>query len=65
MIEIDKVNSAYKSVINKQKKGQPLSKELSSASWMIEELKVSLYAQNLKTPYPISSKRVLNYLKDF
>ena len=29
----------------------------------LEELKVSLYAQNLKTPYPISSKRVLNHLK--
>lgn len=65
MIEIEKVNAVYQEVLNKQKKGQPLSKELSDVSWMIEELKVSLYAQNLKTPYPISSKRVLNHLKDF
>jgi ATP-dependent helicase HrpA len=65
MIEIEKVQSAYKDVLNKQKKGQPISKELSSVSWMLEELKVSLYAQNLKTPYPISSKRVLNHLKEF
>lgn len=65
MIEIEKANSAYQAVLGKQKKGQPLSKELSDVTWMLEELKVSLYAQNLKTPYPISSKRVLNHLKEF
>lgn len=65
MIEIEKANSAYQAVLSKQKKGQPLSKELSDVTWMLEELKVSLYAQNLKTPYPISSKRVLNHLKGF
>ena len=26
--------------------------------WMIEELRVSLYAQHLKTPYPVSAKRI-------
>lgn len=65
MIEIEKANSAYQSVLSKQKKGQPISKELADVSWMLEELKVSLYAQNLKTPYPISVKRVLNHLKEF
>jgi len=65
MIELEKANTAYKGVLSKQKKGQPLSKELSDVTWMLEELKVSLYAQNLKTPYPISSKRVLNHLKEF
>jgi ATP-dependent helicase HrpA len=31
---------------------------------MIEELRVSLFAQNLKTPFPISAKRILNYIKE-
>jgi ATP-dependent helicase HrpA len=26
--------------------------------WMLEELRVSLWAQQLKTPYPVSFKRV-------
>ncbi|EKY2111452.1 DUF3418 domain-containing protein, partial [Salmonella enterica] len=27
--------------------------------WMIEELRVSYFAQQLGTPYPISDKRIL------
>jgi len=29
--------------------------------WMLEELRVSLWAQQLKTPYPISFKRLARY----
>jgi len=65
MLEIDKVSTAYQQVVAKQRKGQPLSDELLSTKWMIEELRVSLFAQTLKTPYPISSKRILNHLKQF
>ena len=63
MIEIEKVTQSYQDLVNKQKKGQPIPKVITDVKWMIEELKVSLYAQNLKTPYPISSKRVVNHLK--
>ena len=31
--------------------------------WMIEELRVSLFAQQLGTPYPISDKRVLQAME--
>jgi ATP-dependent helicase HrpA len=31
---------------------------LEAFRWMIEEYKVSLFAQELKTPYPISRKRL-------
>jgi ATP-dependent helicase HrpA len=31
---------------------------LDAFRWMIEEYKVSLFAQELKTPYPISKKRL-------
>ncbi len=34
------------------------SPELEEMRWMLEELRVSLWAQQLKTPYPVSFKRV-------
>ena len=64
MIEVEKVQKALDAVVAQQPKGQPLSKALAQGYWMIEELRVSLFAQNLKTPFPISAKRVLNYLKE-
>ena len=64
MIELEKVQKALDAVVAQQPKGQPLSKALAQTYWMIEELRVSLFAQNLKTPFPISAKRVLNYLKE-
>ena len=41
------------------KQGQPVSDDLAAFRWMIEELRVSLFAQELKTPYPVSVKRLL------
>jgi ATP-dependent helicase HrpA len=32
--------------------------ELKTCRWMIEELRVSLFAQELKTKVPVSAKRV-------
>ncbi|MBH5559495.1 DUF3418 domain-containing protein, partial [Neisseria meningitidis] len=39
------------------KQGLPISDGLAAFKWMIEELRVSLFAQELKTPYPVSVKR--------
>ena len=44
------------------KQGQPVSDDLAAFRWMIEELRVSLFAQELKTPYPVSVKRLLKEL---
>ena len=41
------------------KQNQPVSDDLAVFRWMIEELRVSLFAQELKTPYPVSVKRLL------
>ncbi|HFC8549860.1 TPA: DUF3418 domain-containing protein [Neisseria lactamica] len=41
------------------KQGQPVSDGLAAFKWMIEELRVSLFAQELKTPHPVSVKRLL------
>ena len=40
------------------KQRQPVSDDLAAFRWMIEELRVSLFAQELKTPYPVSVKRL-------
>ncbi|GAA1027485.1 ATP-dependent RNA helicase HrpA [Virgisporangium ochraceum] len=36
----------------------PMSGDLLQIRWMIEELRVSLFAQNLGTPYPVSATRI-------
>ena len=40
------------------KQSLPISDDLAAFKWMIEELRVSLFAQELKTPYPVSVKRL-------
>lgn len=37
---------------------------LVEARWMIEELRVSYFAQQLGTPYPISDKRIWNFMEE-
>jgi ATP-dependent helicase HrpA len=37
--------------------------ELAELRWMLEELRVSLFAQSLGTPYPVSEKRVLRAIE--
>jgi ATP-dependent helicase HrpA len=38
--------------------GQPLSERAQEFRWLIEELRVSLWAQELRTPMPVSVKRL-------
>ncbi|OSI13859.1 ATP-dependent helicase [Neisseria dentiae] len=40
------------------RQNQPVSDGLAGFRWQIEELRVSLFAQELKTPYPVSVKRL-------
>ena len=42
-----------------RKNHQPLSGSLKNFAWDLEELRVSLFAQELKTPKPVSIKRLL------
>jgi len=35
-----------------------VSEDLADYRWLIEELRVSLFAQELKTPFPVSVKRL-------
>jgi ATP-dependent helicase HrpA len=47
----DKVNALHQA-------NQDISQDLQNYRWLIEELRVSLFAQELKTPFPVSIKRL-------
>ena len=42
-----------------------VSDDLAAFRWQIEELRVSLFAQELKTPYPVSTKRLSKYFEKY
>ncbi len=63
-ITLDKVEQAYAAVLNKYH-ADKVPAELAEVRWMIEELRVSLFAQQLGTAYPISAKRVLSVLEAY
>ena len=65
LIEVNKAADLYHSVLSKQRKDKPRAKDILSTQWMIEELRISLFAQNLGTAQPISLKRIINHLKAF
>jgi len=48
----------YEMRLDLQKKAGEVDPRLREFRWQIEELRVSLYAQELKTPYPVSYKRL-------
>lgn len=59
MLRVEKVSQAYQQLLAKLPKSQAISDEILEIRYMIEELRVSLFAQQLGTAYPISDKRVL------
>ena len=48
----------YEDAAEKQQKAGTVDGRLRDLRWQLEELRVSLFAQELKTPYPISYKRI-------
>ncbi|WP_372436277.1 ATP-dependent RNA helicase HrpA [Vibrio metschnikovii] len=58
MLKIESVVNEYKTLLNKIPKGMAVPESVKEIRWMIEELRVSYFAQQLGTPYPISDKRV-------
>ena len=52
-------------VTNLRKANLEVSDALADYRWLIEELRVSLFAQELKTPFPVSTKRLDKIWDDF
>ena len=62
MLRVEQVQQAYQQLLAKLPKSKPISDEVAEIRYMIEELRVSLFAQQLGTKYPVSDKRVLNII---
>ncbi|WP_460954904.1 ATP-dependent RNA helicase HrpA [Parasphingorhabdus pacifica] len=58
MDQVAEVQNRYFDLIDAVPDGKPVSESLRQVGWMIEELRVSLFAQNLGTPQPVSTKRI-------
>ena len=62
MLHVEQVQQAYQQLLAKLPKSKPISDEVAEIRYMIEELRVSLFAQQLGTKYQVSDKRVLNVI---
>ncbi|MFY8349675.1 ATP-dependent RNA helicase HrpA [Pseudoalteromonas sp. SSM20] len=63
MLDVEKAEHILKEAIGKARSNTEKQK-LEEVRWMIEELRISLFAQNLGTAYPISLKRIQNAIKE-
>ncbi|WP_257797332.1 ATP-dependent RNA helicase HrpA [Aggregatibacter actinomycetemcomitans] len=59
MLRVEQVQQAYQQLLAKLPKSKPISDEVAEIRYMIEELRVSLFAQQLGTKYQVSEKRIL------
>ncbi|MBA2689327.1 MAG: ATP-dependent RNA helicase HrpA [Burkholderiales bacterium] len=55
---IERLSKLYREREEKRRKDDALDPQLAEFRWLIEELRVSLFAQELKTPMPVSVKRL-------
>jgi ATP-dependent helicase HrpA len=62
--EVEWLRGEYQAVLDTVPAGTSPSPALADIRWMIEELRVSYFAQTLGTAYPVSSKRILRALDD-
>ncbi|MEC3914605.1 ATP-dependent RNA helicase HrpA [Nocardia sp. CDC160] len=58
MAELDRVHAAYDRLVANLPENRRGGRDIVEIWWMIEELRVSLFAQQLGTPYPVSAKRI-------
>jgi ATP-dependent helicase HrpA len=56
--EISRYWTRYWKDVEKNAKKEPVIPEQDNYRWMLEEFRVSLFAQQLKTAYPVSAKRM-------
>jgi len=65
LIDVNKALDAYQAVLSKQRQDKPIEADILATKWLIEELRISLFAQNLGTSQSVSLKRIINHLKNF
>jgi ATP-dependent helicase HrpA len=62
MAKVQNLTQAYRRTMGAQPPGRPVGPELAVIRWMLEELRVSLFAQALGTPFPVSEQRITRAL---
>ena len=55
---VHRVTGAYRQAVEQLPPARRADSDVQAVRWMIEELRVSLFAQQLGTPYPVSAKRI-------
>lgn len=63
MLKVEQVQQAWQQWLNKLPPARREHEDVVEIRWMIEELRVSYFAQQLGTPYPISDKRILQAME--
>lgn len=63
MLKVQHAEQAYQQLLGKLPRGQAIPEEVRNIRWMIEELRISYFAQVLGTPYAVSDKRVLQAIE--
>ncbi|WP_404383469.1 ATP-dependent RNA helicase HrpA [Knoellia locipacati] len=58
--QVDSIETAYADLLDALPPTATGAPEVTDIAWMIEELRVSLFAQSLGTAHPVSEKRVRN-----
>nr|BFE81708.1 hypothetical protein GCM10020093_043090 [Planobispora longispora] len=58
MRQVHDIEDDYHDLLDKLPPARRDDEDLKKIRWMIEELRVSYFAQTLGTPYPVSDKRI-------
>ncbi len=58
MAQVADLQEAYLHQVAALPEGRPPAAHLRQVRWMLEEYRVSLWAQQLGTPYPVSDQRI-------
>jgi ATP-dependent helicase HrpA len=64
MEQVHEVRAEYDDLLARLPPHRRGSPEVLEVRWMIEELRISLFAQELRTPYPVSPVRIYRALDD-
>lgn len=61
---MDELQQSYHGILKQLPKNQPKPEKVTQLRWMLEELRVSLFAQQLGTSVPVSAKRVKHLINE-
>ncbi|MER2492944.1 ATP-dependent RNA helicase HrpA [Catenovulum sediminis] len=62
--QVAKIAEPYKEALQQNLKAGPVNQTLEQLRWMLEEFRISLFAQQLGTSMPISAKRISQFIQE-